>query len=146
VTARADGNVRFAPEESRERALAERVARLATSSADGRPHLVPVTFADCGTQIVIGIDEKPKTTQNLKRLRNIRSDPRVAMLWDRYDEDWSRLWWVRADAVASITDHGRLWEEAWEALDLRYPQYNRGARLGPIIALEVTRWSGWAHG
>ena len=84
-----DGWMRYSAEESRSLALAQRVGRLATVSEAGGPHLVPVTFAVSGGLVVIGIDEKPKSTLDLKRLRNIRSDPRVALCWDRYDEDWS---------------------------------------------------------
>jgi PPOX class probable F420-dependent enzyme len=126
-------------------ALAERVGRLATVSEDGAPHLVPVTFALSGGFVVIGIDEKPKSTLNLRRLRNIRSNPRVAICWDQYDEDWSRLWWVRADGVASISEKGRLWAPAWQALNDKYEQYRHTPLRGPIIVIEVTKWSGWAH-
>ncbi len=127
-------------------ALAERVGRLATVSADGAPHLVPVTFAVSERFVVIGIDEKPKSTLDLKRLRNIRSNPCVAICWDRYDEDWSRLWWVRADGMASIAERGRSWERAWEALTDKYEQYRHAEHRGPVIMVEVTKWSGWAHG
>lgn len=108
--------------------------------------MVPVTFAVAEGFVVIGIDEKPKTTFDLKRLRNIRSNPRVAICWDRYDEDWSRLWWVRGDGVASVVEDGWPWERAWQALNDKYEQYRHAAHRGPIIKVEVTRWSGWANG
>jgi PPOX class probable F420-dependent enzyme len=127
-------------------ALAQRVARLATVSEAGDPHLVPVTFAVSAGLIVIGIDEKPKSTLDLKRLRNIRSDPRVALGWDRYDEDWSRLWWVRADGLATVAEDGPSWERAWQALNDKYEQYRHAEHPGPVIAVEVTQWSGWEHG
>ncbi|GAA1948462.1 TIGR03668 family PPOX class F420-dependent oxidoreductase [Microbacterium deminutum] len=138
--------MRYSAEESRSLALAQRVGRLATVSEAGGPHLVPVTFAVSGGLVVIGIDEKPKSTLDLKRLRNIRRDPRVALCWDRYDEDWSRLWWVRADGVAAVAEDGWFWERAWEALNDKYEQYRHAAHPGPIIVVEVTKWSGWAHG
>jgi PPOX class probable F420-dependent enzyme len=138
--------VRYTTEQSRTLALRERVARLATTSSDGAPHLVPVTFAASDDLVVIGIDEKPKTTFDLQRLKNIRADPRVALCWDRYDEDWSRLWWVRADGIASIAEQGRCWERAWDALNHKYEQYRHAAHRGPVVTVEVTRWSGWAHG
>lgn len=141
-----DGWMRYSAEESRSLALAERVGRLATVSEGGDPHLVPVTFAVLGGLVVIGIDEKPKSTLDLKRLRNIRSDPRVALCWDGYDEDWSRLWWVRADGVAAVAEDGWAWERAWEALNNKYEQYRNAAHPGPIIVTEVKKWSGWAHG
>ena len=138
--------MRYSAEKSRSLALAQRVGRLATvSEADG-PHLVPVTFAVSGGLVVIGIDEKPKSTVDLKRLRNIRSDRRVAICWDLYDEDWSRLWWVRADGVAAVAEDGWSWARAWEALNDKYEQYGHAAHPGPIITVEVTKWSGWAHG
>ena len=127
-------------------ALAQRVGRLATVTQSGGPHLVPVTFAVSDEILVIGIDEKPKSTLDLKRLRNIRTDPRVALCWDRYDEDWSLLWWVRADGNAAVVEDGPSWERAWEALNDKYEQYRHTAHFGPIITVEVTKWSGWGHG
>ena len=139
--------MRYSAEESRRLALAQRVGRLATVSEAGGPHLVPVTFALSGGLVVIGIDGKPKSTFDLQRLRNIRRDPRVALCWDHYDEDWSRLWWVRADGVAAVTEDGWPWERAWQALNDKYEQYRDTAHPGPIIVVEVTKWSGWAaHG
>ena len=138
--------MRYSARESRSLALAQRVGRLATVSAAGGPHLVPVTFAVSAGLVVIGIDEKPKSTLDLKRLRNIRSDPRVALCWDRYDEDWGRLWWVRGDGVAAVIEDGWSWERAWEALTDKYEQYRHTPHPGPIIEVEVTKWSGWAHG
>ncbi|MFH8253231.1 TIGR03668 family PPOX class F420-dependent oxidoreductase [Microbacterium sp. B2969] len=143
---RQDGRVRHTAQKSRSLALGERVGRLATVSPDRGPHLVPVTFAVAEGFIVIGIDDKPKTTLDLRRLSNIRNDPRVAICWDRYDEDWSRLWWVRADGIASIAEHGRSWERAWKALDDKYEQYRHAEHRGPVIMVQVTKWSGWAHG
>jgi PPOX class probable F420-dependent enzyme len=70
------------------------VARLATTGPAARPHLVPVTFALDGDRIYTVVDAKPKATMNLRRLRNIRADPRVAVLADHYEDDWSRLWWA----------------------------------------------------
>jgi PPOX class probable F420-dependent enzyme len=78
------------------------VARLATVSPDGRPHVVPVTFAVDGDVIYSAVDAKPKTTTRLARLRNITAEPRVAMLADHYEADWDRLWWARADGAATV--------------------------------------------
>ena len=90
--------------EARTRLAAARVARLATADRDGQPHLVPVTFAVDGDLIYTAVDHKPKTTANLRRLRNIRENPRVALLADYYAEDWVALWWVRVDGRASIIE------------------------------------------
>ena len=90
---------------AREKFLASPVARLATASPAGVPHLVPVTFAcvaGADDWLVFAVDHKPKTTTRLRRLANIESNPSVTFLVDEYDDDWSRLWWVRADAQARL--------------------------------------------
>ncbi len=84
----------------------QRVAHLATASADGRPHVVPVCFAYLDGHIYIAIDEKPKRSLRLKRLRNIEANPQVAIVLDRYDEDWSRLAWVLVQGTAVVLDSG----------------------------------------
>lgn len=117
-----------------------RVAYLATTGADGQPHLVPVTFAVIGDLVVSAVDDKPKTTRALRRLRNIRENPRVALLADHYDEDWTRLWWVRADGLAEVLATP---PDGVEALARKYPQYRDRPPTGPFVAITVTRWSGW---
>jgi PPOX class probable F420-dependent enzyme len=117
-----------------------RVGRFATVAPDGRPMLVPVCFAVGGETIYHAVDHKPKTTRALARLRNLRAEPRAALLADHYEEDWSALWWVRADGTA------RVLEDAPEAIDLlveRYPQYRERRPEGPVVALDVERISGW---
>lgn len=128
----------------RERLGSARVARLATTGADGRPHLVPVTFALAGDVVAVAVDHKPKTTNRLRRLRNISENPAVAFLVDEYSEDWSRLWWVRAGATARVVESGFEHEAAVDRLVARYPQYAEVRPAGPVILAEVTRWSGWA--
>lgn len=131
-------------EEARLRLGAARVARLATVSAGGRPHLVPVTFALDGDLVYTAVDAKPKTTTRLRRLSNIRANHRVAVLADHYDEDWSALWWVRADGEASILDDpAGMAGPAWLLAD-RYPQYRDNPPAGPVIAISVDRWTGWS--
>lgn len=130
--------------EARTRFAAARVARLATVDADGHPHLVPVTFAVDGDRVYIAIDSKPKRSMDLKRLRNIGDNPNVALLADEYDDDWSRLWWARADGVARVLAAGS--EDARapiELLQARYPQYVNDVPQGPVIEVAVTGWSGW---
>ena len=109
-----------------------------------RPHLVPVTFALLGRQVAIGIDQKPKSTRDLRRLRNIAENPRVSLLWDLYDEDWTRLWWVRGDGDADVTHEGTAWQGAVEALGAKYWQYREDPPEGPAIVITVSSWSGWA--
>ncbi|WP_460754409.1 TIGR03668 family PPOX class F420-dependent oxidoreductase [Myceligenerans cantabricum] len=122
-----------------------RSAYLATTGQDLAPHVVPVTFAVLGERIVIAIDQKPKTTTRLRRLRNIAENPRVAVLCDHYSDDWDRLWWVRADGVADVVADGPAWYGAVDALTSRYPQYQATPPRGPVIDIETTRWTGWSH-
>ncbi|MBP2320647.1 PPOX class probable F420-dependent enzyme [Kibdelosporangium banguiense] len=117
-----------------------RVARLATVDETGRPHIVPVTFAHRDGVIVIAVDHKPKSTRNLKRLRNIRVNAQVSVLVDHYDEDWSRLWWIRADGTARITENTDT--QAW--LIEKYPQYQENPPEGPFILITVTRETRWS--
>jgi PPOX class probable F420-dependent enzyme len=120
----------------RERFLAARVARLATSG----PHVVPICFALDGDTIWTAVDAKPKRTRALRRLENIASDPRVSVLVDHYDDaDWSRLWWARADGVATVSEDGPV-----DLLVARYAQYAESPPAGPFIAVAVERWSGWS--
>jgi PPOX class probable F420-dependent enzyme len=131
---------------ARSRFAAARVARLASVGADGRPHLVPIVFAVAGDTVYSAVDDvKRKATQRLRRLRNIAANPAVALLADHYDDDWSTLWWVRADGTARLVDPGE--PEAARARALlaeRYPEYRDAPPPGVAIAVNVTRWSGWA--
>jgi PPOX class probable F420-dependent enzyme len=127
----------------RTRLAAAPVARLATTGADGRPHLVPVTYAVRGEQVIIGIDQKPKSSYDLRRLRNIADNPRVAVLCDHYEDDWTRLWWVRADGTAAVLTAGAERDDAVAALVRKYPQYQADPPAGPVIMITVDRWSGW---
>ena len=90
------------------------------------------------------MDHKPKTTANLRRLRNIRENPRVALLADYYAEDWVALWWVRVDGRASIIEDETAMRHQIDMLAERYEQYRRTRPAGPVTALEAGRWTGWA--
>ncbi len=120
------------------------IARLATVTEAGRPHLVPCTFALDGDTLYTAVDHKPKTTANLQRLRNIRASPNVAMLADHYDEDWTALWWARADGRASIVYDEASMAAPLDLLAARYAQYATRRPAGPVIAIEVDRWTGWS--
>jgi PPOX class probable F420-dependent enzyme len=120
-----------------------RVAHLATIGPDGLPHLVPCVFALQDDQIVSVIDEKPKRTRSLQRLANIMANPRVAVLVDRYDEDWTKLWWIRADGVGVIREDGPEREAAVRTLAAKYPQYVAEPPTGPAIIVVVDRWTWW---
>lgn len=129
---------------ARERFATARVARLATASADARPHLVPIVFALTGDVLYTAVDAKPKTTTALRRLANIAENPAVAVLADHYADDWTRLWWVRADGTARLVDDGDETASALRLLAARYPAYVAQPPPGPVIAVDVARWSGWA--
>jgi PPOX class probable F420-dependent enzyme len=116
------------------------VARLATVDATGAPHLVPIVFAVTGDVIHTAVDGKPKRSRRLKRLANIAANPRVSVLADHYEPDWSRLWWVRADGVARVLDES---PSALAALTARYPQYVDTPPPGPFVEITVDRWSAW---
>lgn len=120
------------------------MARLASVTESGQPHIVPFTFVLDGDRIYSAVDAKPKTTSSLRRLRNIRANPKVAVLADHYDEDWARLWWVRADGRAAVLDEPRQVARPLALLADRYPQYRQAPPPGPVIAVNVERWTGWA--
>lgn len=132
------------PDDARGRFAAARVARLATVSATGEPHLVPVVFAVVGDRVLIAIDQKPKSTRDLKRLRNIADSPAVCLLADEYSDDWSALWWVRADGTAVVRHDPAALDEARSVLGARYPQHRDDPPEGPVIEVTVARWSGWS--
>ncbi|WP_328387975.1 TIGR03668 family PPOX class F420-dependent oxidoreductase [Nocardia sp. NBC_00416] len=135
--------MRLDARQARARFAEARVARLATVTAEGLPHIVPIVFAVAGDIVYTAVDAKPKSTTALHRLANIEANPNIAVLADFYDEDWSRLWWVRADGPARIA----AGDEARQGLDrltARYPVYVAQPPPGPVIALDIRRWSGWA--
>lgn len=132
------------PEEARRRFATARVARLATVRPDGAPHLVPVVFAVVGATVYSAVDAKPKRPgRQLQRLVNLRAEPRCSLLVDHYDDDWARLWWARADGrarvVEAVPDHPGI-----VALRQRYRPYADTGPRGPLIEVEVERWTGWA--
>lgn len=128
--------------EQRQRFADARVLRLSTADAAGRPHLVPATFAVVGDRVVIAVDHKPKRHSNLKRLRNIQENPAVSLLVDHFDEDWEQLWWVRVDGQARVLENVDA-DELVQALLSKYDQYRDRRPGGPVIEIQVNRWSGW---
>jgi PPOX class probable F420-dependent enzyme len=119
---------------------AARVARLATVDETGAPHLVPMVFALAGDVIHSAVDAKPKRHRALRRLANIAHEPRVSVLADHYDDDWSLLWWVRADGVARVLESSPA---GLAALVAKYPQYASAPPAGPFLEISVRRWSRW---
>ena len=118
---------------------AARVARLATAGRDGRPHVVPICFVLDGETLYTAVDEKPKRTRRLKRLENIEANPQVEVLIDHYEDDWSKLWWVRLRGTARIVEDPR----AVDLLVAKYPQYAERRPEGPVIAIDVEERSEW---
>jgi PPOX class probable F420-dependent enzyme len=134
--------VRLDADDARARFAAARVARLATASAEARPHIVPIVFALAADVIYTAVDGKPKTTRDLRRLANVEANPRVAVLVDHYADDWTQLWWVRADGSARVVD-GDEAAGGVELLTARYPQYVEQPPPGPVLAIDVHAWVGW---
>jgi PPOX class probable F420-dependent enzyme len=133
------------PERSRERFAAEKHALLATADSGGAPHIVPIVFALAGDTIYNAVDRKPKRTTSLRRLANVAENPRVAVIAEHYEEVWSKLWWVRAEGRARLLEASS--QEGAAALALlgeRYEQYRREPPPGPLLAIDIARWSGWA--
>lgn len=129
----------------RRRLAAARVARLATLRADGTPRLVPITFALVDGLICSAVDEvKPKRSAKLARLADIERDPRVGLVADRYDDDWSSLWWVRVDGTAEVQRDGGLRERALDVLAEKYPPYRAARPRGPLVVITPARWAGWS--
>ncbi|MCC5577715.1 TIGR03668 family PPOX class F420-dependent oxidoreductase [Microtetraspora sp. AC03309] len=122
-----------------------RVARLATVSGAGVPHLVPITFALDGDTIVTAVDHKPKTTTNLRRIRDIRENPNVCVLADHYADNWDELWWVRADGYATIAEDDAERAPALASLAGKYAQYRDRPPAGPVIMIQVTAWNSWSY-
>lgn len=120
-----------------------RVARLATVTPDGMPHLVPVAFAFRDDVVYTAVDAKPKSTQRLRRLANIEANPQVSVLVDHYADDWSQLWWVRVDGIAAIHDEGPAMQNGYQLLRAKYAQYQSVSLDGPVIVVAVQRWASW---
>jgi PPOX class probable F420-dependent enzyme len=119
-----------------------RVAHLATADAEGAPHVIPVCFAYLDGVFWIAIDEKPKKTTRLKRIRNIEENPRVSLVFDRYDEDWTKLAYVLVQGKAEVVD-GPV-PEVIAALRGQYPQYEvMKLEERPAIRITPTRAVSW---
>jgi PPOX class probable F420-dependent enzyme len=131
--------------EARRRFAQAQVARFATVTPAGRPHLVPIVFALEGDTLYSTVDPKPKESPKLWRLRNIEANPRVAVLADHYQDDWTGLWWARADGSAEVVEEGPVRDHAVGLLRSRYPQYESLTDpFGAAVVVHVERWSGWS--
>ena len=125
---------------------AARVARLATADKDGRPHVIPICFAFDGKELYSPIDEKPKKSSPLllKRIKNIRANPNVSVVVDRYDDDWKKLAYVLISGKAKVLFHGQKHKRAVFLLRRKYPQYRKMAiQDRPMIRIQPARLKCW---
>jgi PPOX class probable F420-dependent enzyme len=121
-----------------------RVGRLATLGQDGRPHVVPICFALQDDVLYTAVDEKPKRSRRLQRLENVRKHPDVTVLVDHYEEEWSRLWWVRLRGNGRVVEGGPELAHALALLREKYEQYREEPPRGPAIAIQIKDWRGWS--
>ena len=124
-----------------------RVAHLATVDATGQPHVLPVCYAAVRGAIYTPVDEKPKrvAAASLRRVRNIQARPRVCLVWDRYEEDWSRLAWLPVRGTAALVEAPDERAVALAALRERYPQYRAmDLESRPLIKITPLRVRWWA--
>ena len=128
------------------RRLAEsaRVGHLGTTGADGRPHVVPVCFVLFDEIAYTAVDHKPKRTTLLRRIANVTATRHACLLVDHYHEDWSTLWWVRLDGRGRLVEDPQEVARALTGLRDKYHQYAETPPTGPVLAVDVARWSGWS--
>jgi PPOX class probable F420-dependent enzyme len=128
----------------RARVAQARVGRLATVTAEGRPHVVPCCFVLDGDMVYTAVDDvKAKSTPALRRLDNLRVHPAAALLVDHYDEDWTTLWWIRVDGLGRVAKDGAMRARALELLGAKYRQYAENPPPGAMIAIELESWLAW---
>ncbi len=124
----------------------QRVAHLATIGEDNQPSVLPVVYAFDGERFLIPLDRKPKRVdvRQLRRVRDIAANPQVALVIDKYDEDWSQLAWLQIRGMAVLLESGATYEQALPLLENRYPQYLAIPLTGrPLIAItpiEIRNW------
>ena len=120
-----------------------RVARLAYVDGEDRPRVLPVTFAVEGGAVWIAIDDKPKRRPQPARVGYLRRRPEAALVVDEYDDDWSRLWWVRCSGAAREVDDAIERGTALDALASKYRRYAVEPPDGPVVAIDIDHISGW---
>ena len=126
------------------RLTSARVARLATTDPDGRPHLVPIVFVVEGDTLYSAVDRKLKRSTRLRRIENARARPEVTILVDHYDDDWRHLWWLRLRGRARVLDDGQERAHALALLQEKYPQYRSEPPDGPVLAVDVSDVRSWS--
>jgi PPOX class probable F420-dependent enzyme len=121
-----------------------RIAHLATVAADGQPHIVPVCFVLSDEIVYSAVDRKPKRGSRLRRMVNIEATGHACLLVDHYSEDWSQLWWVRLDGRGRVVSDPAEAARATSALIGKYQQYAGQTPAGPVLAMDIARWSSWS--
>ena len=121
------------------------VAHLDTVAADGQPHIVPVCFVLSDEIAYTAVDFKPKRSARLRRMANIEATGHACLLVDRYSQDWSALWWVRLDGPGRVVADPVEASLAIDALVSKYRQYAEHGPAGPVLAVDITRWSSWSE-
>jgi len=130
--------------EAMRRLSSSAIARLATVNEEGRPHIVPIVFIIHEDTLYFAVDAKPKKTTDLKRLKNIAANSAVSVLADHYEDDWTMLWWVRADGTARVITDSAEAERAIELLAEKYEQHRSARPAGPVVAIHLDRVTGWS--
>ena len=129
--------------EMRRRVGEARSGVLCTVTADSRPHAVPCCFFLKGDVVYSAVDAKPKSTLALRRLDNLAANPAACLLVDCYDDDWSKLWWIRVDGTARVLVDGDERDHALDLLAAKYHQYREIRPPGPVIAMDIVSWRSW---
>lgn len=128
----------------RRRLVEARVVRVGTVDEQGRVHVVPVVFV---LEADTWYSPSDAGKRPVKRLRNLNTDPRVTILVDVYEEDWSRVWWVRMRGIGRAVEGGAERERAYRLLRETYAQLTAvpgDEAAGPTMAVTIQGWSGWA--
>jgi len=112
-------------------------------TSDARPHIVPCCFVLHAQTVFSAVDAKPKSTPDLRRLQNLKTNASASLLVDHYDEDWTTLWWVRVDGSGHVVDDGDERERAYGLLTAKYHQYRETPPPGPFLAIDIDHWRMW---
>jgi PPOX class probable F420-dependent enzyme len=127
---------------ARELIAESRVGRLGMLDEHDRPRVLPVTYAVAEGAVWSAIDEKPKRSPELARIRFLRRRPEAALCVDRYDDDWERLAWVQLLGRIDVLQAGEH-AAAMDALGARYAPYRERPPRGPLLRLRVERALQW---
>lgn len=128
---------------ARRRLADARVGHLVTVTGDVRPHIVPCCFVVHARTVYSAVDAKPKSTLDLRRLQNLKTNASFSLLVDHYGEDWRTLWWVRVDGSGRVIEEGDERERALGLLSAKYEQYRDTPPPGRVLALDIEGWRMW---